>query len=127
MNKIYNFYSHWIIILSMIEKWTKIYVYPSVIFCFIASTLLGLWYKLTFTTMIVLILMHISPFLWCKQTLSGKVVLHNFYYGILFIVFILVQNENIFKIYDEHFKFFQKPDSIKNMLFNKHLNSCLIC
>ena len=38
--------THWIFVLSLLENYTKINVYPSIIVCLLGSTLLAFYYKL---------------------------------------------------------------------------------
>lgn len=114
MNRVFNFYTHWIFLLSLLEKYTKINVYPSIIVCLIGSTLLAFYYKLKNITKIILFLGHILPFLWANQDLTKTTFTKNIFIGIAYIMFIFLQNKTIYQIYNEQFLFLRKyPNVLK--------------
>ena len=128
MNRVFNFYTHWIFLLSLLEKYTKINVYPSIIVCLIGSTLLAFYYKLKNITKIILFLGHILPFLWANHDLTKTTFTKNIFIGIVYIVFIFLQNKTIYEIYNEQFLFLRKyPNVLKNYLIDGNANMCLFC
>ena len=128
MNRIFNFYTHWIIVLSLLEKYTKINVYPSVIICLIGSTLFSFYFKLKATTNIALFTLHLLPFIWTKPILSTTNIIENLYLGITYIVFIAIQEKSIYEIYKEQFLFLKKnPDLFTNYFIKGNTNMCLFC
>ena len=95
MNRILNFYTHWIFVLSLLEKYTKINVYPSIIVCLIGSTLLSFYFQVNNITKVILCLLHLVPFLWAKQDLTKTTFIQNIYIGIGYIMFIFLQKKTL--------------------------------
>jgi len=128
MNRIYNFFTHWIVLLSLLEKYTKINVYPSIVLCFIGSTILGLLYKISINNLIILGILHILPFFWTKVNFKKKTLINNLYIGIAYLLFIFIQGKEIGEIYKKQYLFYKKnPTIFKSYVRTGNLNMCLFC
>ena len=128
MNRVLNFYTHWVFVLSLLEKYTKINVYPSVVFCLIGSTILSFYFNVKTNTKIMLFLFHLLPFLWTIKDLSKTTFVKNIYIGIAYILFLFLQNITVYQVYKEQFLFFKKyPNLLINHLITGKTNMCLFC
>ena len=127
MINIFNFYSHWIFILSIIEKWSNISVYPSIIFCLIVAIITALFYKLRVTIIILLLFTHSIPLLWCKQNLTKTVIIQNIFIGLIYLIFIKCQKTTVYDIYNNQYSFLKKKFTFKKFFSNFETNMCLIC
>lgn len=127
MINIFNFYSHWIFILSIIEKWSKISVYPSVIFCLIVAISIAFFYKLRVTIIILLLLTHGFPLLWCKQNLTKPVIIQNIFIGVIYLIFIKCRKTTVYDIYNNQYSFLKKKFTFKDLFSKFETNMCLLC
>ena len=127
MNNFFNFYTHWAVILSLLTKWTKISVFPSVIYSLAVSTLLGFYYNSKLDVMLFVVILHSIPLLWTKVNLTPQTMLYNMYIGLAYITFVNLQGINVYNIYDKQYKFLNKPDGLKNLFLKGQANICFFC
>jgi len=127
MIPIYNFFTFWIIFLSLLEKKLDISVYPSLVFCLIGSTILCLCHNSRISAIIFSNILHLIPFLWTKYNLEDETIFNNLYIGAFYLLFISIQKKSIVDIYHEQLTFFNKPNFIKNLFEKGETNMCIFC
>ena len=114
MINILNFYTNWIIMLSLIEKYTNINVYPSLIVCLFGSTLMSFYFNVDISVKLILIILHLLPFIWVKKDTSNKTITQNIFIVITYILFISLQNRQFISIQKAIF-IFKNPNLFKNI------------
>ena len=127
MINILNFYTHWIIMLSLIEKYTNINVYPSLIVCLLGSTLMSFYFNVDISVKLILILLHLLPFIWVEKDTSNKTIIHNIFIAITYILFISIQKQTIYQVYKKQFLFLKTPNLFKKYLLKGKFNLCFCC
>ena len=130
MNSFYNFYTHWTYLLSLIERTTKINVFPSIVSCFVISFFLALFYNLNIDSILFIAVIHAIPFLWTKVDLTPSTITKNILLSIIYFAFVCVRFQSlygVYRVYDEQYKFLKNPSALKNIFLKGETNISLFC
>ena len=111
-----NFYTHWFVILSLFEKYLGFSVYPGMLVSLFGSIILSVMYNISFEILIFLTLMHLIPFIWISRT--SKDVLYNLIISGLYLIYLNLQQKNIYNIYDEQYRYLSHIKSLEKFIKN---------
>lgn len=114
-----NFYTHWFVFLSLFEKNLNFSVYPGILVSLFGSIYLGIKYKISLELYILQIIIHSVPLLWISHNM--KSLTHNILISGLYLLYIKLQNKNVYNIYDEHYKHLKAIKTINGFINNSNI------
>ena len=115
-----NFYTNWFIFLSLFEKYLKFSVYPGILLSLFGTIYLGIQYSISLEIYIVQIVIHALPLLWISHNM--KSLTHNILISGLYLLYIKLQNKNVYNIYNEQYKHMFNIKTITKLINNSNVN-----
>ena len=115
-----NFYTHWFVFLSLFEKELNFSVYPAILVSLFGSICLGMKYKISFELFIFQTILHMLPFLWISHNMNH--ILYNILISGLYLLYIKLQNKDIYNIYDKQYKHIKRMKTIDKMIKNSNIS-----
>ena len=121
----FDFVSNWFLEISLFGEYFNFSVYPGLIFSLLGTIYLSLKYRISFELFIFQLALHSIPILWTKRSIEG--ILYNILIGLIYIMYIRLQGEDICDIYDRQYKHLKKIKYIGEFVKNTNISHiCLI-